>query len=154
MPVGLGIQAVMFAFIVALIPFIAAQAQPGPIKSCGGSNFVLEMIKFEPYPIAIGRNLFVTTVGTLNTTITEGSTTEIVLKLGAIPVFKESKDFCKQSADAGYPCPLVPGLQDIVVTQEVPAYAPAGRFNVEVKVVSADKVVIGCFGGPVQLEKK
>jgi hypothetical protein len=49
---------------------------------------------------------------------------------------------------------LVPGDQDIVVTQQVPAAAPAGRFNVQVKVLNADKSLVGCFQGPVRLVKE
>jgi hypothetical protein len=142
-------------FIVAfLAAFAYAQEQPGPITSCGSGSFDLTSATFEPYPIVVGKPVLVTAVGSLNTTVVEGATTEITLRLGAVPVFKETNDFCTQSAAAGKPCPLQPGAQDVVVVQNVPAAAPAGRFNVQVKVLNPDKTLVGCFQGPVRLVKE
>jgi hypothetical protein len=141
--------------IVSLAALALAQF---PITNCGelSDPFKIESVNFEPYPIVIGQPVFVTAIGSYDSTkqVSTGSTTNIVLKLGTVPVFKEVTDFCEGSAQGGKECPLTNGPQTIRVKQNVPPAAPAGNFNLEVTVADQDGTRVTCFASKVRLVKQ
>jgi hypothetical protein len=141
--------------LLSFATFVLAQF---PTTNCGGPTdpFRIENVNFEPYPIVIGQPVFVTASGSYDSSkqVSAGSTTNIVLKLGSVPVFKEVTDFCQGSAEGGKECPLSSGPQTIRVKQNVPSSAPAGNFNLEVTVADQDGTRVTCFASKVRLVKQ
>ncbi|KAI8895763.1 MD-2-related lipid-recognition domain-containing protein [Globomyces pollinis-pini] len=135
--------------------FLASAAFAQNLKACEGVEtlFKPSTILVSPWPVIAGGKASITAEGVSSAVIGEGTEVDIVLTTHNIPIFRNSADFCEAAAAKGHPCPRPAGQQTIEAEIVVPAIAPAGTFQMEIRTVDVDGNDVACFAGDVLIAK-
>lgn len=143
-----------FLTVASIFALASAQVstEEGVLTSCRADGvFRPTKIVLSPYPVVIGQPVTITSIGELGQDISDGASYKVQLRLGAVPVFNEAHNFCENSVT---PCPLKAGTEaTVTVTQQVPANAPAGIFNMFINVANGDGSEVSCIQGKIKLVK-
>lgn len=142
----------LFLSAVALLATTAVSAEdvPVPYTLCGDDKLGLEGVTASEYPVKKGDTVSANVIFTPKEDIT-GGTLNVQIKKGAIPLYKDSVDICK---DLGQTCPLPAGKQVTAsVTQQIPSETPAGKFTTHIVISDESGNQLSCIDSTLEVDK-
>ncbi|KAG0347474.1 hypothetical protein BGZ54_004909, partial [Gamsiella multidivaricata] len=115
-----------FTAIAALLLAAVASAQ-SPIFSnyaIGFTEMTVASIVLAPYPLCVNKNVCITVIGTLSTSIVTGARLSISGKYGGRVVYTDNQDLCNLLYVQGHPCPVPITVTSLTVCVLVKPTAP------------------------------
>ncbi|KNE54123.1 hypothetical protein AMAG_00126 [Allomyces macrogynus ATCC 38327] len=119
----------------------------GPCRKNSASDLLdLEDLKLIPDPPRRGQKFVVEAKGTLKSTLEQGSTVHVVVKLGKfIQLLKQDMDMCKEIGQVGMECPVQPGPIVIRSEFDLPREIPPGTFFITADVTDQEGAQVTCI---------
>ncbi|WFD25608.1 hypothetical protein MNAN1_000571 [Malassezia nana] len=104
-------------------------------------------IETDPDPPVKGQNLTVRGVGDVYTTISEGATLDVQVRLGLLRVFTQKLDLCEvlRENNVTVQCPIAPGHYDVNHTVYLPREIPPAKFGIHVLGQTQDGELMTCL---------
>lgn len=143
---------------ISLLGILASVlASTDPIfKNCGKATdlFSVTSISVSAHPFVIGTSVVISVTGTTAAVIKQGSKYRMALKLGILPVYSETWDFCETTALSGVSCPIAPGQEhQFSFAQVVRSDSLAGTYNMKITVTNADGKPLTCQEASIKIAK-
>ncbi|KAJ3022565.1 UNVERIFIED_CONTAM: Phosphatidylglycerol/phosphatidylinositol transfer protein [Siphonaria sp. JEL0065] len=125
----------------------------GSIELCGSSSDVFQpsKIAMNPDPPKRGEKLDVTVIGELSEDVVDGAYINVIVKIGVIKLYQGKLDLCEESGKIGHPCPIAKGHQEVFHSVDIPREVPPGKYNIAVKVFTADDKPLTCLNIKIKL---
>ncbi|KAJ3022871.1 UNVERIFIED_CONTAM: Phosphatidylglycerol/phosphatidylinositol transfer protein [Siphonaria sp. JEL0065] len=125
----------------------------GSIELCGSPSDVFQPTKIamNPDPPKRGEKLDVTVIGELSEDVVDGAYINVIVKIGVIKLYQGKLDLCEESGKIGHPCPIAKGHQEVFHSVDIPREVPPGKYDIAVKVFTADDKPLTCLNIKIKL---
>jgi len=121
------------------------------LVDCGSDADILHLdyIHLNPAQPLRGQSIHVEASGTLSEPVVNGTTVDVLVKMGVVQILKKTFDVCEEIQKVDRSCPVPEGEVKFERDIEIPNEVPPGKFYVQARVYTPDRRQVACLKGVV-----